>query len=126
MAARRSAAEGCPRDDLEPADWTPQHARALDDNRHAYRRYAEFAIDMRVGELVDEREKMLALSEDNHKRARPEDLTDMYLLAFEREVQAWRNDGYTLDEIAARRLNMSVETLHRRRREARRRGLVPQ
>ena len=46
---------------------------------------------------------------------RAEDLPDLYLLALEREVQARLSEGYTLDEMAVRRLNMSVETLHRRR-----------
>ena len=79
---------------------------------------------MRVPEVVETREEMLVLSEDDYKRMRAEDLPDLYPLALEREVQARLNEGYTLDEMAIRRLSMSVEALHRRRREAKRRGLA--
>lgn len=110
-------------DTPEPSEWTPRHARALADNAYAYRRYAESALDMRVSELVEAREEMLILSEDDYKWIRPEDLPNLFLLALEHEVQARLDEGYTLDEIAVRRLNISVGTLHRRRREAKRRGL---
>ena len=80
---------------------------------------------MRVGDLVDEPREDARLPPRTTTNGRdPETCRTTYLLDPSSEkVQALRDEGYTLAEIAARHLTMSVETLHRRRREAKCRGL---
>jgi hypothetical protein len=113
--------EAIPPESEEPAEWTLRLARTVTDYAFAYLRYAESALDMRVPQLVEVREKMVALNEDDYKRKRPEDLPDLCLFALERKVAALRKDGYTLSEMAVRRFGMSRGKFHRRLREARRR-----